>query len=104
MKKLLIFVFAMVVATSAFAGQSKPKASYDGVIEKYDASAKVLTVQHKDKHGEFVIADTTTVTDGEKKADASALVVGKKVDLDFVMDGSKKVALKVKVGPTATTK
>jgi len=106
MKKLLILAVALVIATSAFAaGQSKPvKASYSGVVEKYDAATKTLTVQKKDKHGEFVIVDSSEVLDGGKKADASALAVGRKVDVDFVMDGAKKVVQQVKVGPAATTK
>jgi len=106
MKKLLILACALVLSTSAFAaGQSKPiKASYSGVVEKYDAATKTLTVQHKDKHGEFVIADSSQVLEGDKKADASALVAGRKVDVDFVMDGAKKVVQKVKIGAAATTK
>jgi len=102
MKKFVIFVCALAIATSALAGQSKPKASYDGIVEKYDASTRTLTVKRKDKQGEFVISDTSEVLDGGKKADASALSVGRKVDLDFVMDGSKKIIQKVKVsGPAA---
>ena len=106
MKKLLIIACALVIATSAFAaGQSKPvKASYSGIVEKYDAATKTLTVQRKDKHGDFVIVDTSQVLEGDKKVDASALVAGRKVDVDFVMDGSKKVVQKVKVGAPATTK
>ena len=101
MKKLLILACALVIATSAFAGQSKPKASYSGVVEKYDAATKTLTVQKNDKHGDFVIADSSEVLENGKKADASALAVGRKVDIDFVMDGAKKVVQKVKVGPAA---
>ena|SRR5436190_22656010 len=106
MKKLLILACALVIATSAFAaGQSKPvKASYSGVVEKYDAATKTLTVQKKDKHGEFVIVDSSQVLEGDKKADASALTAGRKVDVDFVMDGSKKVVQRVKIGAPAATK
>jgi hypothetical protein len=106
MKKLLILAFALVIATSAFADQSKPakaiKASYSGVVEKYDAATKTLTVNRKDKQGEFVINDASEVVDGNAKADASALSVGRKVDIDFVMDGPTKIIQKVKVSGAAS--
>ena len=38
MKKLLILAFALAIATSAFAAPGKTKASYSGIIEKYDAA------------------------------------------------------------------
>ena len=104
MKKLFILALALAFATSAFAGQAKnaPSANYSGVIEKYDAATKTLTVKKKDKQGEFVINDSSEVTQNKAKADASALVAGQKVDVEFVMDGSKKVAQKVKVSGAAT--
>ena len=102
MKQLFILACALVIATSAFAAQGKPiKASYSGVVEKYDAATKTLTVQKKDKHGDFIITDKSEVLNGNAKADASALAVGHTVDIDFVMDGSKKVITKVKVGAAA---
>jgi len=103
MKKLLILACALVIATSAFAGQAKPiKSSYSGVVEKYDAATKTLTVKKNDKQGEFVISDTSEVQDNKTKADASALTAGRKVDVEFVMDGAKKVVVKAKVsGPAA---
>ena len=99
MKKLFVLAFALALATSAFAGQAKnaPKASYSGVIEKYDAATKTLTVKRKDKQGEFVINDSSEVTQNKAKADASALAAGQKVEIEFVMDGAKKIAQKVKV-------
>jgi len=105
MKKLFILACALAIATSAFAAQGKPvKADYSGVIEKYDAATKVLTVKRKDKQGEFVLTDTSEVLDNKTKADASALTAGRKVDVEFVMDGSKKMAQKVKVSGTTATK
>jgi len=107
MKKLFILACVLVFATSAFAGQAKnaPKAKYDGVIEKYDASTKTLTVKRKDKQGEFVIGEASEITNNKAKADPSALTVGAKVDIEFVMDGPKKIAQKVKVsGPAAAAK
>jgi Cu/Ag efflux protein CusF len=105
MKKLLILVCALAIGSSAFAAQGKSvSASYSGVVEKYDAATKTLTIKRKDKTGEFVINDTSEVTQGKTKADASAFTVGRKVDVEFVMDGSKKIVQKAKLGPATTTK
>jgi len=106
MKQLLILVCALVLATSAFAAQGKPITSnYSGFVEKYDAAAKTLTVKRKDnKQGEFVLNDTSEVLDGKTKADAAALSVGRKVEVEFFMDGAKKVVVKATVSGSATTK
>ena len=103
MKKLLILACALAIASTAFAAQGKAiKSSYDGVIEKYDAATKTLTVKRKDKQGEFVLTDTAEVLDGKAKADASAFSAGRKVDVEFVMDGARKMIVKAKVsGPAA---
>jgi Cu/Ag efflux protein CusF len=103
MKKLLMAVCALAIAASAFAAQGKPiKASYDGIVEKYDAATKTLTIKRKDKQGEFVLTDASEVLDGKAKADASAFTAGRKVDVEFVMDGAKKTIVKAKVsGPAA---
>jgi hypothetical protein len=103
MKRVLILACALVIATSAFAGQSKPTANYSGIVEKYDAATKTLTIKKKDKQGEFVITDASAVELNKAKADASAFVPGQKVNVEFVMDGPKKVAQKVKL-TAATTK
>jgi len=107
MKKLLILVCALAFATSAFAGQAKnaPKASYSGIIEKYDAATKTLTIKKKDKQGEFVLTDASEVTKDKAKADASAIAAGQKAEVTFWLDGSKKVVTKLKVsGGAAGTK
>ena len=106
MKKLLILACTLIVATSAYAFQGKPITSkYDGVVEQYDAATQTLTVKRKDnKQGEFVIADTSEVLDGKTKADAAALSVGRKVEVEFFMDGAKKIITKAKVSGAATTK
>jgi len=103
MKQLLILACALVSATSALAAQGKRITSdYSGFVDKYDAATKTLTVKKNDKQGEFVISDTSEVQDNKTKADASALTVGRKVDVEFVMDGAKKVVVKAKVsGPAA---
>ena len=104
MKKLFVLAFALTLATSAFAGQDKKiKADYSGIVEKYDAATKILTVKKKDRQGEFVITDQSAVELNKAKADISAAAAGQKVEVEFVMDGAKKVAQKVKL-KDATTK
>ena len=78
--------------------------STDGVVDKYDAATKTLTVTRKDKQGEFVFNDTSEVLDGKAKADAAALAVGRKVEVEFFMEGAKKIVVKAKVSGAATTK
>jgi hypothetical protein len=105
MKKLLILVCALAIGSSAFAAQGKPvKANYSGIVEKYDEATKTLTIKRKDKTGEFVLTDTSEVLQGKTKADPSALTAGRKVDVEFVMDGSKKMVQKAKLGPAPATK
>ena len=100
MKKLFI-ICALALATTASAEPGKVSAKYSGVIEKFDAATKTLTVQQKDRQGVFVLTDTSEVLQGKTKADASALTAGQKVDLVFVMDGATKVIQKVKVSGAA---
>ncbi|MDP2317789.1 MAG: hypothetical protein Q8O42_00420 [Acidobacteriota bacterium] len=106
MKQLLILACALVLATSAFAAQGKPVTSkYSGVVEQYDAATKTLTVKRKDnRQGDFVIADTSEVLDGKAKADPAALSVGRKVEVEFFLDGAKKIVVKAKVSGPATTR
>ena len=105
MNKLFVLAFALAIAASAFAGQDKKiKAEYSGIVEKYDAATKTLTVKKKDKQGEFVITDTSAVELNKAKAEVSAITAGQKVDVEFVMDGAKKVAQKVKLSGAATSK
>ena len=100
MKKLLVIAFALAIGSTAFAQAGKISAKYSGIIEKYDAATRTLTVKRNDKQGEFVIADTVEVTQNKGKADVSALTAGQKVEVEFVMDGATKVAQKVKVSGT----
>ena len=90
MKKLLILAYALVIAPSAFAAQAKPITSdCSGLVEKYDAATKTLTVKRKDnQQGEFVFIDTSEVLDGKTTAEASALGVGRKVEVEFFMAGA----------------
>ena len=104
MKKLFVLACALAIATSAFGAQGKPiKSEYSGIVEKYDAVTKTLTVKRKDKQGEFVITDASEVELNKAKADATAFAAGQKANVEFVMDGAKKVAQKVKL-TTSTTK
>ena len=107
MKKLLILACALVIATSAVAAQGKRITSdYSGLVDKYDTASKTLTVKRKDnKQGDFVVNETSEILDGKTKADAAALTVGRKVEVEFYMDGAKKIVVKAKVsGAAATTK
>jgi hypothetical protein len=104
MKKIVMLVCALAVAASAFAGQGKQiKANYSGIVEKYDVATKTLTIKKKDKQGEFVVTDASAVELNKAKSDVSAIAAGQKVDVEFVMDGAKKIAQKVKLS-AATSK
>ena len=105
MKRLAIIAFALAIATSAIAAPAAAKAHYSGIIEKYDAATKTLTIKHGDKQGDFVLTDASEMTQSGKKADASALTAGQKIEVEFSMDGAKKVVHKAKLsGGAATTK
>ena len=97
MKKLFMLACVLAFATTAFAEPGKIKANYSGIVEKYDAATKTLVIKRKDKQGEFVITDTSEVLQGKTKADPTAFAAGQKVDVEFVMDGAKKLIVKAKV-------
>ena len=103
MKKLLILVFALALAAPAFA-QNKPTAKYAGIVEKYDAATKTLTIKKGDRQGEFVFADTSELTQGSAKAEPSAIAAGQKVEVEFWLDGAKKVVKKAKISAATTSK
>jgi hypothetical protein len=96
MKKLLILVFALALVSPAFA-QKKATANYSGVVEKYDAATKTLVIKKKDKTGEFILTDTSEVMKDKTRADAAAISAGQKADVEFWLEGSKKMVKKVKV-------
>jgi len=96
MKKLLIVLFALAIAVPVFA-QNKQTANYSGIVEKYDAATKTLIIKKKDKQGEFIITDTSEVLKDKAKADASAISAGQKADVEFWLEGSKKMVKKLKV-------
>ena len=96
MKKLIALVFALALAAPVFA-QNKQTANYSGIVEKYDAASKTVVIKKKDKQGEFVITDTSEVLKDKTKADASAITPGQKADVEFWLEGSKKMVKKLKV-------
>ena len=104
MKQLLTIAFTLALATSAFAAPGTVKAKYSGTIDSYDAATKTLTINQKERKGVFMITDTSEVMQGKTKADASALVAGQKVEVEFVMDGATKLIQKVKVSGASTKK
>ena len=63
---------ALAVAASAFAAQGKKvSADYSGVIDKFDAATRTVTIKRKDnKQGDFILTDSSEITDGGKKAAA----------------------------------
>jgi hypothetical protein len=60
------------------------------------AARRTLTVKHDGKDSTFQINDRSEVMKGKSKADASALAAsaGQTVKVEYVMDGSTKVAEK----------
>ena len=96
-KKLVMFVCALAIAVSAAAAPGKVKARYTGTVEKYDATTKTLTIKNGDKQAVFVLNDQSQVLNGKTKADVSAFTAGKKIKVEFVMDGANKIAQKIEL-------
>jgi len=108
MKKLLILVCTLAIGTAAFAAPAKSapaSAHYTGTIEKYDTATKMLTVKHDGKETTFQINDKSQVMNGKSKADPSALAAsaGHTVKIDYIMDGTTKVAEKIDVAAATHT-
>ena len=101
MKKLLILAFTLAVATSAFAQVGTISARYSGTVDNYDAATKTLTINQKERQGVFLITETSEVMQGKTKADPSVFVAGQKIEVEFVMDGAKKLVQKAKVSAPA---
>ena len=104
MKKLLILVCTLAVSAAAFAApakSTKPAVSHiSGTISSYDAATRTLTLRHdKDKETTFQINDQSAVMKGKSKADASSLATstGQPATIEYVMDGSNRIAEKVDV-------
>jgi hypothetical protein len=105
MKKLLILVCTLAVSAAAFAAPAKSTrttAHMSGTIAKYDAATRTLTLRHdKTKETTFEINDQSAVMKGKSKADASSLAAstGQTATIEYVMDGSNRLAQKVEVAP-----
>jgi phage baseplate assembly protein gpV len=106
MKKLLILVCTLAIATGAFASQAKnpPKARFNGTVTSYDAASKVLTVKKGDKDTKFQIADASEVTQGGAKVDLAAIAAGQSAKVEYWMDGATKMVVKVQLSGTAAKK
>ena len=105
MKKLLILVCSLAIGTAAFAAPAKSapaSAHLTGTIEKYDTATKTLTVKHDGKDTTFQINDKSEVMNGKSKADPSALSAsaGHNVKVEYMMEGSTRVAEKIEVAAT----
>jgi hypothetical protein len=75
-----------------------------GTIAKYDAATRTLTLKHdKNKETTFAINDQSAVMKGKSKADASSLATstGQTATIEYVMDGSNRIAQKVDVAAAA---
>ena len=108
MKKLLILICTLAIGTAAFAAPRKgapSSAHFTGTIEKYDTATKTLTVKHDGKDTIFQINDKSQVMNGKSKADASALAAstGQSVKIEYMLEGSTKVAEKIDVTATHVT-
>jgi hypothetical protein len=105
MKRLLILVSMLAIGTAAFAAPAKgapPSAHFTGTIEKYDTATRTLTVRHDGKDTAFQVNDKSEVMNGKSKADPSALAAstGHAVKVEYMMEGSTKVAEKIDVAAT----
>ena len=104
MKKLFVLICTLAIGTAAFAAPAKTAkvvaAHMTGTVAKYDAAAKVLTIKHDgNKETTFQLNDKSEVMQGKSKADASSLAAssGQGVKVEYVMDGSTRLAGKVDV-------
>lgn len=106
MKKLLMFVCTLAIATTTFAGQAKsaPTGKYSGTVASYDASSKMLTLTKGEKESAFQIKDDSQVVMGKAKADPTALAAGLSAKVEYVMDGAVKVVQKVELSGTTSKK
>lgn len=103
MKKLIILVCTLAISAAAFAAPAKSTrtvAHLSGTITKYDAATRTLTIKHDgNKETSFQIDDKAEVMKGKAKADASSLATstGRSAKIEYVMEGSNRVAEKVDV-------
>ena len=106
MKKLLILVCTLAIATAAFAGQAKnaPKAHFSGTVTTYDAPSRVLTLKKGDKDTKFQLNDQSEVMQGGKKVLVSTLAAGQDAKVEYWMDGATKTVVKIELSGSAAKK
>jgi hypothetical protein len=67
-----------------------------GVVEKYDATTKTLTIKHDGKDLQFTVADTASVMKGKEKADL-ATATGMEAKIEYMVSGTAKTADKIEL-------
>ena len=104
--------FAAPAAQTKKAPAAKPAATAKmtmshatGVVEKYDAATKTLTIKHDGKEQMFTVADTASVMKGKEKADL-ATATGMEAKIEYMTSGTTKTADKIELSAakTATAK
>jgi Cu/Ag efflux protein CusF len=123
MKTSLVFASVILVGSTAMAAQAPksaakttapktsatkpaPAAHATGVIEKFDAATKTLTVKHDGKSMQFVLADSASLMMGKEKIDAAMLAshAGSQARIEYTTSGSSKLADKVEVAAMKSAK
>jgi len=72
-----------------------------GVVEKYDAATKTLTIKHDGKEQTFTVADTASVMKGKEKADL-ATATGMEAKIEYMTSGTTKTADKIELSAAKT--
>ncbi len=120
MKKLILFVFVLTLATFISGAFAQPKPAekpapapaatvpekpkletISGSIEKVDEVGKVLEVKQKAKKEEktlaFTIDDKTKIERGKETLTFSGLKKGMRVSVEYRKEGDRNVAVAIKV-------
>lgn len=90
---------AAKAAAKPAATHAMVKAHATGVVEKFDAATKTLTVKHDGKDMQFVIGDTASLLRGKDKVDAAALgsATGQMAKIEYTTMSGTKTADKVEL-------
>jgi hypothetical protein len=99
---------AVAAPHPAVAAPSKAPAKNwaSGTIEKFDAATRTLTVTHDGKSTPFVLDQGATIVSGKSSVAESDLTgdMGRKVRVQYVMNGGTRSALRVEVDAAHATK
>ena len=102
----IVAVLGLCLATSVSAATTAKKSGHSltGTIEKFDATAKTLTVKTTKASTVFKLGDAVKVWNGSKSVEMDQLgsSVGSKVTVKYTGSGDDKTATSVHV--TASTK